>query len=426
MNREIFGRIAGAGSRWGALALILTVWAPVAAAQTVDASSTTLLRLQPVWTAGNTQTGFWGTELVGLTVKGFDISGVDDFNIKLSAWAQLASLQDSIYTGSTADIDFLYVQGALFHRHLVLTVGRQVISGGAARIFQLDGLNATLMISRSFGVSGYVGAPTPSRFGYQYGNFAFGGRAFWRPAYGSEIGVSYLEVLDNGYISRQSFGLDGQYAILYNLSVTASGILALGEGRWSDAAAGVRWRVTPDIELFATGEMTSPDLYLPRTSIFSVFSDAQRDGLGGGAVWQALPRLGVYGEYQHLWVEGGDGNQAELRVTYKFGPKSTVGASGKLLYIPSNGATEIRSWVVTPVSESVKLSGDVDWVQFENPINGYKTSLVGTASANWLFAPGWTGMLSGSVGTTPFYSTAFSVTARIAYLFTNYDGKVHR
>ena len=159
-----------------------------------------------MWTAGNTQTGFWGTELVGLTVKNFDISGVDDFNIKLSAWAQLASLQNSIYTGSTADIDFLYVQGALFKRHLVLTIGRQVISGGAARIFQLDGINATVLIGRSFGVSGYIGAPTPSRFGYQYGNFAFGGRAFWRPSYGSEIGVSYLEVLDNGYFPARSVG----------------------------------------------------------------------------------------------------------------------------------------------------------------------------------------------------------------------------
>lgn len=426
MNRGLFGRIARVRRRWSSLALLSTLWAPLAAAQTVDASSTTVLRLQPVWTAGNTETGFWGTELVGLTVRDFDISGVDDFNIKLSAWAQLASLQNSIYPGNTGDVDFLYVQGALFKRHLVLTVGRQLISGGAARVLQLDGLNATAMISRAFGISGYVGAPTPSRFGYQYGNFAFGGRAFWRPAYGTEIGFSYLEILNNGYIARQDMGLDGQYAILHNLSVTASGILALSEGRFSDAAAGVRWFVIPELELFATAEMTSPDLYLPRTSIFSVFADSQRDGLGGGAFWQALPRLGVYGEYQHLWVEGGSGNQGELRVTYKLAQRSTVGVSGKLLYIPSNGATELRAWVTSAVSEAVRLSGDVDYVYFENPVNAYRTSLLATASANWLFAPGWTGMLSGSVGTTPFYQTAFSVTARIAYLFSNYDGKAHR
>ena len=121
-----------------------------------------------------------------------------------------------------------------------------------------------------------------------------------------------------------------------------------------------------------------------------------------------------------------NGNQAELRVTYKLAPRSTVGASGKLLYIPSNGATELRAWVVSAVSASVKLSGDLDYVYFENPVNAYRTSLLATASANWLFAPGWTGMLSGSVGTTPFYQTAFSVTARIAYLFSNYDGKAHR
>ena len=122
-----------------------------------------------------------------------------------------------------------------------------------------------------------------------------------------------------------------------------------------------------------------------------------------------------------------DGNQAELRATYLFAPKSTVGASWKLLYIPSNGANELRAWVVTPVSRV----GEAERRRGLGPASRtrstrYQTSLVGTASANWLFAPGWTGMLSGSVGTTPFYSTAFSVTARIAYLFTNYDGKAHR
>jgi len=432
MNREIFGRVARVGPRWATLALLSTLWAPLAAAQTVDFNSTTLLRVQPVWTAGNIQTGGWGTEFIGLTVRNFDLSGsgVDDLNIRLSAWGQLATLSNSIYTGTTADIDILYVQAAFLHRHLSLTVGRQLISGGAARVLQLDGASATAMIARGFGINGYVGAPTPQRFNYSnstaYGDFAFGGRAFWRPAYGSEIGVSYLQMMKNGYITRQDLGLDGQYAILYNLAVTGSGILALGTGRWSDAAAGIRWRINPDLEIFATAEKTSPDLYLPRTSIFTVFTEIDRSGIGGGVFWQALPRLGLYGEYQYLQVEGGDGNQAETRITYKFAPQNTVGLNGKLLLIPTNGYYELRAWVMSAISEPIRLSGDLDYVHFENPVNAHRNSFIATASVNWFFAPGWSAMLSGSAGTTPFFQTAFTGTARLVYLFTNYDGKAHR
>jgi len=96
MNRKIFGHIAGAGTRWATLALLLTAWVPVAGAQVVDASSTTVLRLKPEWKAGDTQTGFWGTELVGLSVRGIEVDGIDDFRIQLSAWGQLASIGDSI------------------------------------------------------------------------------------------------------------------------------------------------------------------------------------------------------------------------------------------------------------------------------------------------------------------------------------------
>ena len=154
--------------RASALGLVLAVWAPVAAAQVTEANSTTVLRLQPDWQAGNTRTGFWGTEIVGLTVRGIEMSGVDDLKIQLSAWGQLASLSDPVGTGNgtTGDIDLLYVQGSMFQRRLNLTLGRQLVSGGAARVLQLDGVNATVAIAKGFGVQAYAGAPVVSRFNY--------------------------------------------------------------------------------------------------------------------------------------------------------------------------------------------------------------------------------------------------------------------
>jgi len=406
----------------------------VAAAQVTEANSTTVLRLQPDWQAGNTRTGFWGTEIVGLTVRGIEMSGVDDLKIQLSAWGQLASLSDPVGTGNgtTGDIDLLYVQGSMFQRRLNLTLGRQLVSGGAARVLQLDGVNATVAIAKGFGVQAYAGAPVVSRFNYPVGEFAFGGRAFWRPSYGSEIGVSFIEILSGGAVSREDLGLDGRWVILPDLAVTASGILNLRAVRFADADLTVSWQVLPTVEIFVKGQHTSPDLFLPMTSIFSVFANINNDALGAGVFWQALPRLAFYGEYQRLWVDGGNGDEAELRVTYRITRKATVGLDARFLYVPMNGVVpgnginDFRAWVLYPLTQKIKLSGDVDWTILHNEINQGDDSLVGTGSVTWAFAPGWNGMLSGSVGTTPFFQARYTLTARIGYDFPFLNAKASR
>ena len=395
-----------------AATLALLLLAPVARAQITDATSTTILRLKPEWRAGDTQTGFWATEYVGVSVRGLEMPGVQDIKIYLSAWGQAGTIP-----GLSGDIDLLYVQGSLFSQHLTLTLGRQLIVGGAARVLQLDGLNAAVAITRTIGFTAYTGVPTESRFHYPEGNFAFGGRVFWRPSYQSEVGLSFLEILSNGVIARQDLGLDGRWQILRNLAASASGILSLQEMRFADADLTVTWTPIPKVEVFAKIQQQEPDLFLPFTSIFTVFSDSQRDTLGGGAFWQAMPRLSFYGEYQHLWVDGGNGDQLELRATYKINKKSTVGFNTRLIFIPNDGSTEVRAWVTQAISPKVKLSADLDWAQLQNPINLEHTSIIGTVSATWLIGSGWSGMLSGSFGVTPFFQTQYTMTARIGYDF---------
>jgi hypothetical protein len=408
-----------------AIGFLLVLWAPLAAAQVVEASSTTVLRLKPDWQAGDTRTGFWGTEMVGLSVRNIEMNGVDDLKIQLSAWGQLASLSDPAGTGNgtTGDIDLLYVQGSLFHRRLSLTLGRQLISGGAARVLQLDGVSATVMIDKGFGVSGYAGSPVVSRFSYPVGEFAFGGRAFWRPTYGSEVGISFLEIISGSVLSRQDLGADARWVILPTLSASASGILSLQEGRFADGNLTVSWQVLPTLELFVKGQHTEPDLYLPLTSLFTVFANINNDALGAGAVWQALPRLTIYGEYQRLWVDGGNGDEAELRAAYRISRRATVGLDVRFLYVPengvvpANGVNDFRAWVVYPLTQKIKVSGDVDWTILHNELNGGDDSLVGTASVSWLIGSGWNAVFSGSIGTTPFYQAQYTATARIGYDF---------
>jgi hypothetical protein len=435
------GSRARAACRRGAaaLAVLVTVWAPVALAQVTEASSTTVLRLEPDWRAGDTRVGLWGTEFVGVSVRGIDVPGVEDLRLQLSAWVTAATITETPERLLAGDVDLLYVQGSFFHRHLSVTLGRQLISGGAARVLQLDGFNATVTFGKGFGVSAYAGAPTvapgvagagvnayvaaptESRYVYPIGNFAFGGRAFWRPSFGTEVGVSFIEILSNSVVARQDLGVDARVAILSNLSLTASGVLSLVEWRVADAELGLSWQLLPTLELFVNGTHSEPDLFLSRTSIFSVFAYTERTGVGGGAFWQALQRLSFYGAYNQLWVDGGSGNQADLRVTYRYGRKSSVGLNGSLLFVPVNGYTELRGWVIQYLTDAINVSGDLDWQLLEHALNQTRDSIVGRASVSWVIGSGWSAMLSGSVGTTPLYLTQFTMTARVGYNFTTFD-----
>lgn len=148
--------------------------------------------------------------------------------------------------------------------------------------------------------------------------------------------------------------------------------------------------------------------------------------------WQALPRLSFYGEYQRLWVDGGNGDEAELRVTYRITRKANVGLDARFLYVPENGVVpanginDFRVWVVYPLNQKIKLSGDVDWTILHNELNQGDDSLVGTASVSWAIGSGWNAMLSGSVGTTPFFQARYSLTARIGYDFPFLNAKASR
>ena len=434
VNRRLLRRLAGPRLYWpwcalghrgggvsfaAALGLGLTLWAPVAAAQVTEASSTTVLRLAPDWSAGDKNNSFWATEYVSLSMRAIDVPGIQDLRLQLSAWGQAATNPD----GGIGDIDLWYLQGSALHRHLTFTVGRQLVIGGAAKVFPLDGLNATVVSDGGFGLSAYVGAPTASKLTYPIGDFAFGGRAFWRPSYGTEVGVSFIEVLKQGALARQNLGVDARVVILPSLSATASADFSLAATRLVDAELTVSWHVLPTLELSAKAQQSEPDLYLPLTSIFTVFANTEREGVGGGLFWQALQRLSFFGNYEYLWVDGGTGNDVELGVAYRISRKSTAGFNCHLLFVPLNGYTDLRAWAVQYLTEHVRLSADLDWILLQHPLvqpaSTQLASLLGTLSATWVVGSGWSLMLSSTLGSTPINQTEFTVTGKVGYDFSS-------
>ena len=91
--------------------------------------------------------------------------------------------------------------------------------------------------------------------------------------------------------------------------------------------------------------------------------------------------------------------------------------------MPVNGVTDLRAWVSYALSQRVRLTADVEGTVLSNPVNAKTGSIVGTGGATWAIGSGWSAMLSGSVGVTPFFENLYTLTARIGYNFSTYDQK---
>ena len=235
--------------------------------------------------------------------------GVDDLRLQLSAWATgvaiIRGLRQRYHRRRRSPLHAGDVASTVTWQ---LTVGRQLISGGAARVLQLDGVNATVNIGKGFGISAYVGQPTAPPLSRGRGQ-RLRGRPHRLPrcvpGRGLRLrGEGLLEAVlrDRGgrLLHRdpeqrrtwpvQDLGVDARVVILPTCPSPPRPSSAVVEWRFADAQLGLSWQVLPTLELFVKrGAYSEPDLFLSRTSIFSVFAYTERTAVGGRGVLAGAP-----------------------------------------------------------------------------------------------------------------------------------------
>src|SRR3954465_12648786 len=134
-------------------------------------------------------------ESFALNTRADGTDWLQDMRIVARGWGRL-TIGTSFDEHQTAgDLDSLFFEGRILKRHLLLRVGRQLATGGAVRATQFDGISADGVIVNGFGAQAWAGVPTQPRFSQERGDFLAGGRAFWRKAFDSEVGVSYVYAL---------------------------------------------------------------------------------------------------------------------------------------------------------------------------------------------------------------------------------------
>jgi hypothetical protein len=422
---------------------------PAVRADTVDVSSITLL------TAGEQTRGgapLQAPELVTV-VPAYEILNIaarnvtnpiaNDLHIVVSTWAsyELADPRWDNGTSSnlTGDVLTGYISGRLLDDVLMLRLGREHVMTGVGRMIQLDGGEA--IVSYPVGplglrVSGYAGVPVSQRFATRSGvqswnpvagDLAYGGRAMFSFAPGGgvsgrglDLGASLNFVEDGGDEVRQEVGADLRATASRNLTVSAFGAFSLLDDRFSEASTALTWSALPKLHLTADWRYTAPDLFLSRNSILSVFSASRRNDLGAGVTYELTREIDVGASY-HLSIEPGEesgddeylGNNVDAEIAWRRG-KTAAGLEVMFLDSLENGYLGGRLFGRQDFGRFF-AAADVLGHLFREEVNGEDFAVTGTLSAGVELVKGFSAVVAGRAGMTPFLEQSFDLMAKLVY-----------
>lgn len=426
-------------------AALALVAGPDVRADTVEVTSTTMV------TAGQqTRDGVSGGkpdlvtvvpayEIVSISARDIRTPFADDLQLVLSGWGSYdfdhRRWDNGTESSLTGDLMTGYVQGRLLDRHLTLRLGRAYVSTGVSRMIQIDGGEAIVLGPAGFKLSGYVGSPVSQRFASRSGirswnptggDFAYGGRLSWAWALpgaagrGLELGASANVVEDSGDPVRREVGADFRLQPLANVSFVGFGAYSLYDERFSEARLMGRWSPVRRLEVTADWRFVAPDLFLARNSILSVFSASSWNQFGVGASYELGHGLTLGGDY-HLQVEparrydSGEfyGHDAAARLDWARG-QSEAGAEVTWLDALENGYVGARAYGKRTCG---RYFGAADLMAhfFREKVNGESYALTGTLSAGVELIRGFSAVISGRAGVTPFMEQTYDVMAKLVY-----------
>jgi hypothetical protein len=426
-------------------AAVLALLAGQTRAETLDVSSTTMLQLGQQTRAGadprnpDLVTVAPAFEILSISAREVRNPVFDDLSLFVSTWGslELADRRWDVGTSSdlNGDVQTAYAQVRLLNRRLTVRAGREMVSTGVARMIQIDGGDVVALLPAGFRLQAYAGAPVTQRFGARTtltswnpvgGDLAYGGRLGFAwgfpglPGRGVEIGASANIVEDHGDPVRQEVGADLRFQPFRDLTFTGLAAYSLPDERASELLLRASYSLTRALRIEADARYYAPDLFLPRNSILSVFTAEDRQDYGLAATYAVKHGISVGAGY-HLVVEPGAsesadkffGSEANARVEWEHGP-AVAGAEVDYLDAFENGYVGFRLFGRREFG-TIFAAADVLAHMFRESVNGEDFAVTGTLTAGMNLAKGFSVVLAGTAGVTPFLEQTYSAMAKLVY-----------
>ncbi len=240
------------------------------------------------------------------------------------------------------------------------------------------------------------------------------------PGRGLELGADYNEVRDHSQTARQEVGGDFRLQPFTTSDLALAGFTSysLPERRAAEASTALSVSATRKLHLTADWRYAEPSLLLSRNSILSVFSASTWNEFGGGLRYAFLRTI-TGGIDAHARIEPGERSGTHTGVDLAFNldgafGRTTAGAEVSYLDSVVNGYTGLRVFARRDLGR-VFVSGDVLGQFFRKDINGQGGAVTGTVSGGLNLTHGFTAVISGTAGMTPYLEQTFEVMAKLAY-----------
>jgi hypothetical protein len=387
-----------------------------ARAQRLDASATTLLAGRQDPRDGRVYTVVPAFQSLQLRLSEIPSRYVGDLKLVVNAWGQMAFGEPrELLLG---DLDAGYLEGSLFKRRIHLRAGRQLVFGGAFRALQMDGATLSVRIARGLTLTGIGGAPVTPRFGTARGDTVGGARLSYRLNWESELGFSFVHVTDKGRVARQDVAWDLRMQPHRTLALSGFAVLSTRELRLVEADAQIVWQPHRLVEIYADWRRLAPDLFIPRSSIFSVFSQETRDEAGGSMFLRPHGRVRLWAHSHLISAEAGLGHRTGLKATFLLGQAhdTQLGLELRWHQLPDDrGFQQLRAFAFTRPLPSLFVTLDADTYRLDRPLNGQRLSFTGAATVGYEIGRGFRAVVSLVGDTTPLLESRFEGMVKIAW-----------
>lgn len=384
-------------------------------------------------------------EYVSVTARGIDAFGeTDGLSMEFWGWSSLNLVRNDSTGAFDGDIGSIHATqrfGSTWVR-----IGRQLVTGDAARYARFDGLNVGARLgdfrSHHFGLEGYGGFSVlprwNSRPGYHHlgsaqdslvddpqafedvsrsGYLLAGTKAFYGYGRVVDASISFHDQTREGELDRRNVGASLNVFPLDAASVHGAVTMDVDSVGVADARTWLE--LDPHERIGGTVEFhhAQPDLLLSRQSVLSVFTTDAFDEAGAEFTARVTESLDVapFG-YVQWFPEQRTGARGGLRVSTELDRKRTrVSWSYSRVLVDDTGYHSLRTALHRSLTATVTLFGDAYYYAYDQPIEGHSGSSVYAGSCGWDVGRGFDLLLGGSLASTPYAEADLQSTLRLRF-----------
>jgi hypothetical protein len=312
LDDNALGDSRGGLGRWSGEA---TIWARTGGASVLGERTRSVSLVESLRLRGEQ---LFGDERISFDAEGFTRQGFA---------GSTGGLEDDGASLATAAVTF-----SSSRRDAWARLGRQFVASGAA-VRRLDGLALRAPLSRSFEADLFGGVPSDNGFGGASGDLLAGGRLGTVLGPSFRAGVSGFYVKDETDPSDAKGGLDLQWLPLRGVDLAGHVFYDWIADRIYDSRAHVVFAPSIEWQLAADWTRAVPGLFLPKNSIFSVFSVDDYEETALALTRRFDQALSARGFARYTAYEGGDDLvQVGAGLDGRYGPNGEDAAGAEIAY----------------------------------------------------------------------------------------------